>query len=66
MEFADFTEAMIAAWNGIAPPNETARRMAADLAASLDSYARQRERMAFEDEPASFIAALHATREAAP
>ncbi len=51
-------EISVAAWSGIAPPNEPARRMAADLAASIAAFEALRGTLAFEDEPASFEAAL--------
>jgi hypothetical protein len=51
-------EISVAAWSGITPPNEPARRMAADLAASIAAFEALRGTLAFEDEPASFEAAL--------
>ena len=56
-------EQMIARWHGIAAPNEPARRMAADLAATIRAFEAQRGTLAFEDEPSSFEAALFETRE---
>jgi len=56
-------EQTIARWHGVAAPNEPARRMAADLAATIRAFEAQRGALAFEDEPASFEAALLATRE---
>ena len=63
MDFTDINEASIAAWQGIAPPNEAARVMLEDLASALRAFELVRGRLAFEDEPASFIAALQATKE---
>jgi hypothetical protein len=63
MDLLEYTEAMIAAWHGIAVPNDAARRMAADLASTIRAFDAVRARMRFEDEPASFEAALRETRE---
>lgn len=56
-------EQMIARWHGIAAPNEPARRMAADLVATIRAFEAQRGALIFEDEPASFEAALYDARE---
>ena len=66
MEFPAITEAMIAAWHGITPPNDAARRMAADLAATIAAVDAVRSGLRFEDEPASFEAALQATKAGGP
>lgn len=63
MSFLAETEAMIAAWHGIAPPNAAARVMAADLVATIRAFEAVRDQMRFEDEPASFEAALQETKE---
>jgi hypothetical protein len=60
------TEATIATWHGIAAPNEPARRLARELADTVAAFEKLRGTLAFEDEPASFEAALQATRETAP
>ena len=63
---ADFTaevEATIARWHGIAPPNDPARRMAADLISTIRAFEALRGSLAFEDEPSSFEAALHEAKE---
>jgi hypothetical protein len=57
-------EDSVAAWTGITPPNEPARRMAADLAGVIAAFETLRGTMRFEDEPSSFEAALQATKEA--
>jgi hypothetical protein len=62
-DFLSRTEAMIAAWHGIAAPNEPARRMAADLANTIAAFAAVRDLPRFEDEPSSFEAALLDTME---
>ena len=63
--FGDATEQAIAAWHGIVPPNEPGRRMAADLASVIAAFEAVRGQMQFEDEPASFEAALRATMDPA-
>jgi hypothetical protein len=57
-------EQTIASWHGVAPPNEPARRMAADLASVIAGFEALRGTIRFEDEPASFEQALRDTREA--
>lgn len=57
-KFADDMVAMIAAWHGIAPPSAVALRLMADIEALIESFEAQRGALAFEDEPASFEAAL--------
>jgi hypothetical protein len=59
----DIIETSVATWSGIAPPNEAARRMAADLAATIAAFEAQRGRLQFEDEPSSFEAALLEAKE---
>ena len=56
-------EQTIARWHGIVAPNDPARRMAADLAEIIRAFEEQRGALAFEDEPASFKAALRQTME---
>jgi hypothetical protein len=58
MDFLATTEAAIAAWHGITPPNDAARRLAADLAAVIAAFEAVRGALAFEDEPSSFETAL--------
>ncbi len=62
-DFAAEVEATIARWHGIVAPNDPARRMAADLIATVRSFEALRGTMAFEDEPSSFEAALHEAKE---
>jgi hypothetical protein len=62
--FETEVEATIARWFGIVPPNAPAQRLAADLAATITAFEALRGTIAFEDEPASFEAALKATKEA--
>ena len=56
-------EATIARWHGIDAPNDPARRMAADLINTIAAFERLRGTLVFEDEPSSFEAALHESRE---
>ena len=62
-EFEAQVEATIARWHGIAAPNEPARRMAAELLATIRAFEALRGTLVFEDEPASFEAALHEAKE---
>ncbi len=63
MTFPEITEAMIKAWHGVVPPNDPARRMAADLTQTIEAFEKIRGRMRFEDEAASFEAALRECKE---
>ncbi len=59
------TERHVETWHGIAAPNDTARRLAADLVATIRGFEAQRGRLRFEDEPGSFEAALRDMKEGA-
>ena len=61
--FETLVESTIARWHGIEPPNDPAKRLAADLAATIAAFEALRGTLAFEDEPSSFEAALQATKE---
>jgi hypothetical protein len=63
MDFLATTEATIATWHGITPPNDPARRLAADLAATVAAFEAVRGTLRFEDEPSSFEAALQEVKE---
>ena len=63
MDFLETTEALIATWHGIAPPNDAARRLAADLASTIAAFEAVRGTLRFEDEPSSFEAALAECKE---
>jgi hypothetical protein len=65
MDFAVLAEAQIETWQGVPPPNDAAKRMAADMASVLAAFDAVRGRLRFEDEPASFEAALQAVKETA-
>lgn len=62
-DFAAEVEATIARWHGITAPNDPARRMAADLINTIQAFERLRGTLVFEDEPSSFEAALHESKE---
>ena len=62
-DFEAQVEATIARWHGIVAPNDPARRMAADLISTIAAFERLRGTLVFEDEPSSFEAALHESRE---
>jgi hypothetical protein len=64
-EFETFIEASIRQWHGVEPPNDPGRRLAADLAGTIAAFEKLRGTLVFEDEPASFEAALQATKETA-
>ncbi|MER9071099.1 hypothetical protein NKH84_32205 [Mesorhizobium sp. M0902] len=57
-EFLDRVELWIATWHGISAPNENARRAAARLEKKIHEIESMRGTLRFEDEPASFNAAL--------
>ncbi len=61
--FENGLETTIARWHGIAPPNDPARRLAAELAQTIEAFEKLRGTLVFEDEPSSFEAALQATKE---
>ena len=61
--FQDQTEAWIATWHGVSVPNEPGRRLAAELADTIAAFEKLRGTLRFEDEPASFEAALQAAKE---
>jgi hypothetical protein len=62
-QFLAETEATIFTWHGIAAPNDPGRRLTAELADTIAAFERLRGTLVFEDEPASFEAALQATKE---
>lgn len=53
-------------WSGIKQPNEAAGVMAEALLSSIEGFEALRGQLRFEDEPASFDAALWETRELLP
>lgn len=62
-DFEQKTEDYVAAWHGIHPPNDPARRMAADLTATIAAFEAQRSILQFEDEPSSFETVLREFKE---
>lgn len=63
--FETAIETTIARWHGIRAPNKPAKRLAAELSATIEAFEALRGSLAFEDEPSSFEAALQATKEGA-
>jgi hypothetical protein len=63
--FETSLESTIARWHGISPPNEPAKRLAAELVDTIAAFETLRGTLVFEDEPSSFDAALQATKEGA-
>ncbi|WP_198028361.1 hypothetical protein [Bradyrhizobium sp. WSM1743] len=61
-EFLDRVEWWIATWHAISAPNENAKRAAARLAQTIHKLQSMRGTLRFEDEPASFNAALIETK----
>ncbi len=61
--FDKLIESSIHQWHGIEPPNNPAKRLAAELAATIAAFEKLRGTLVFEDEPSSFESALQATKE---
>ncbi len=57
------TKATIATWHAISAPNDPGRQLAAELADTIAAFEKLRGTLVFEDEPASFEAALQETKE---
>jgi len=64
--FLKQTETFIETWHGVTAPNESARRMAGELADTIAAFEKLRGTLVFEDEPSSFEAALQAAKETTP
>jgi hypothetical protein len=64
--FETQVESTISRWHGIKPPNDPAKRLAAELADTIAAFEALRGTLAFEEEPAGFELALQATKEKAP
>lgn len=58
-------EETAAAWSSVAPPNHAGVFLAGQMEKTVAGFAAERGRMAFEDEPSGFEAALQATKEGA-
>ena len=63
--FETSVEATIARWFDIKPPNDPARRLAAELEATIAAFEALHGTIVFEEEPSGFEAALQATKEGA-
>jgi len=63
-DFLTQTESMISTWHGVTAPNDPGRRLTTELAETIAAFEKLRGTLVFEDEPASFEAALQATKEA--
>ena len=63
--FEKDVESTISRWHGITAPNPPAVRLAAELAQTIAAFEKLRGTLVFEDEPASFEAALQAAKEPA-
>ena len=61
--FEQSIEDNIRLWFGIEPPNAPAKSLAAELEATIAAFEALRGTLVFEDEPASFDAALLATKD---
>jgi hypothetical protein len=57
-KFVTDMTASIATWHGIKPPNAASLRMLGDLEKLIHDFEALRGTLRFEDEPASFEAAL--------
>jgi hypothetical protein len=62
-DFAALVREQAAAWASITPPNAVGEQLAAAFAETAASLAGLRGGLAFEQEPASFLAALQDTKE---
>jgi hypothetical protein len=54
------------AWSSVAPPNAVAETLAAGFAEVIDRLAALRGGLTFEQEPASFLAALQEAKDITP
>ena len=59
------TSRITAAWSSVTPPNAVGEQLAAAFAETIASLSTLRGGLAFEQEPASFLAALQETKEIA-
>jgi hypothetical protein len=65
-EIAALVRAQAAAWSSVVPPNAVGEKLAEAFAETIASLSALRSGLVFEQEPASFLTALHETKEAAP
>lgn len=64
-KLSDLIKAVAEEWSAIVPPNEAGLILADQMTGTIAGFAAERGKMAFEDEPAGFEAALQATKEGA-
>ena len=64
-EIAALVQAQAAAWSSVKPPNAVGEQLAAAFAETIASLAALHGGLVFEQEPASFLAALQETKEIA-
>jgi hypothetical protein len=64
-EIAALVQAQAEAWAAVKPPNAIGDQLAAAFAETIASLSALRGGLAFEQEPASFLAALQQTKEIA-
>jgi len=65
-EITALVRAQAAAWASITPPNTVSEQLAAAFAETIAGLSSLRGGLGFEQEPASFLAALQETKEVAP
>jgi hypothetical protein len=63
-EITVLIRAQAAAWSAVAPPNAVGEKLAEAFAETIASLSALRGGLVFEQEPASFLAALHEAKEA--
>jgi exonuclease V gamma subunit len=66
LDVANLIRDQAKAWSSVTPPNAVAETLASALADTIESLAALRGELAFEAEPASFLAALQETRDITP
>lgn len=64
-DIATLVREQASAWSSVTPPNAVAEKLAAAFADTISGLAALRGGLAFEQEPASFLAALQETKEIA-
>ena len=62
-DIATLVRDQAAAWASVTPPNPVAEKLAEAFAETIASLSELRGGLAFEQEPASFLAALQETKE---
>ena len=64
-DIATLVREQAAAWSSVTPPNAVAETLAVTFADTIAGLSALRGGLAFEQEPASFLAALQETKESA-